>query len=96
MPPKDHNPMQLFLKTEIGEYQPMGTTIEECADIVSGVDNALRKPEYFKGGGITFKISRKESKRMKKVFQSVCIKYFTNNWRKMHHLPMVNRMGKRK
>jgi len=83
-----------------GELKPMqmggAITLEDCAEIVSDVDSALRNPEYFKGREITFKISRKESKRMKNVFQSIMPRYFTNNWRKMHHLPMVRRRGKRK
>lgn len=98
MPPKDYKPSQIFFKTEDGELKPieMGVTIEECAEIVSDVDSTLRNPEYFKGGEIIFKMSRKERKRLKKVFQSVMPKYFTNNWRKMHHLPLIRRREKRK
>lgn len=83
-----------------GELKPMqigGTiTLEDCASIVSDVDCVLNNPEDFKGGEITFKMSRKESKRIKKVLQSVMPRYFTNNWRKMHHLPIIRRRGKRK
>lgn len=83
-----------------GELKPMqigGTiTLEDCASIVSDVDCVLNNPEDFKGGEITFKMSRKESKRIKKVLQSVMPRYFTNNWRKMHHLPLIRRRGKRK
>lgn len=81
-----------------GELKPleMGVSIDECAEIVSNVDSALSNPEYFKGGEITFKTPRKECKRLKKAFQSVMPRYFTNNWRKMHHLPMIRRRGKRK
>lgn len=83
-----------------GELKPMqigdGITLEDCVEIVSDVDNALSNPKYFKGGEITFKMSRKEHKRMKKILQSVCPRYFTNNWRKMHHLPLIRRRGKRK
>lgn len=93
MPPKDYEQSHIFFKTESGEYQPMEmvVSIEECSEIVSDVDSALNNPEYFKGGEITFKMSRKESKRLKKVLQSVCPIYFTNNWRKMHHLPLIRR-----
>lgn len=98
MPAKHHNPTQLFLKTESGKYQPMETeeSLRDCAEIAFNVDGALRNPEYFKGGEITFKIPRKESKRMKKVLQSIMPRYFTNNWRKMHHLPLIRRRRKRK
>lgn len=95
MPPKDCNLSRLFFKTENGEYQPIETevSLEDCAEIVSGVDSALNNPEYFKGGEIIFKMSRKESKRMKKVLQNIMPRYFTNNWRKMHHIPMERRRG---
>lgn len=96
MPTKYYNQTQLFFKTENGEYQPLGASIEECAEIVSDVDSALRNPEYFKGAEITFKMSRKECKRLKKVLQGVFPRYFTNNWRKMNGLPLIRRRGKRK
>lgn len=99
MPPKNVKTGQLYYEVD-GELKPMqigGTiTLEDCAEIVSDVDGALSNPEYFKGGEITFKMSRKEHKRMKKVIQSVCPRYFTNNWRKMHHLPLIRRRAKRK
>lgn len=74
----------------------MSVTIEDCEKTVSDVDSALSNPKYFKGWEIKFKMSRKESKRLKKVLQSVIPKYFTNNWRKIHHLPLIRRRGKRK
>lgn len=90
---------KIYFKID-GELKPMqigGTiTLEDCASIVSEVDCVLNNPEDFKGGEITFKMSRKESKRIKKVLQSVMPRYFTNNWRKMHHLPIIRRRGKRK
>lgn len=97
MPTKNSEMGQLYYEID-GELKPveMGVTIEGCAEIISDVDNALSNPEYFKGGEITFKISRKERKRMKKVLQSIMPRYFTNNWRKMHHLPLIRRRGKRK
>lgn len=99
MPPKNSKIGQLYYEID-GELKPMkigGTiTLEDCASIVSDVDCVLNNPENFKGDEITFKMSRKERKRMKKVLQSVCPRYFTNNWRKMHHLPIIRRRGKRK
>lgn len=90
---------QLYFEID-GELKPMqiGATInlEDCAEIVSDVDGTSNNPEYFKGVEITFKISKKECKRLKKVLQSVMPKYFTNNWRKMHHLPIIRRRGKKK
>lgn len=69
---------------------------EDFTDIFPNLDNVINNPEHFKGGEITFKMSRKECKRMKKILQSVCPRYFTNNWRKIHHLPLIRRRGKRK
>ena len=98
MPTKDHNPTQLLFKTENGEYQPieMGVSLEDLTEIVSDVDSALSNLEYFKGGEITMKMSRKAHKKFKKLIQDNCPRYFTNNWRKMHHLPLIRRRGKRK
>lgn len=96
MPPKEIENGKIYYEID-GELKHLeiggAITLEDCEDIVSDVDGALNNPEYFKGGEITFKMSRKESKRLKKVLQSVMPGYFTNNWRKMHHLPMVRRMG---
>lgn len=97
MPTGNSETGQLYYEID-GELKPieMGVSLEDCAEIVSDVDSALRNPEYFKGGEITFKVPRKESKRLKKVLQSVIPRYFTNNWCKMHHLPLIRRRGKRK
>lgn len=97
MPPKEIENGKIYYEID-GELKPleMGISIEECAEIVSDVDSALSNPEYFKGGEITFKMSRKENKKLKKVLQSVMPRYFTNNWRKMHNLPLIRQRGKRK
>lgn len=99
MPPKDIESGKLYCEIE-GKLNPIqigGTiTLEDFAQIVSDADSALSNPKYFKGGEITFKVPRKERKRMKKALQSVMLGYFTNNWRKMHHLPLIRRRGKRK
>lgn len=99
MPPKEIDNGKIYYEID-GELKPLaigGTiTLEDCKEIVSDVDSALNNPEYFKGWEITFKMSRKEYKRLKKVLQSVMPRYFTNNWRKMHHLPLIRRRGKRK
>lgn len=97
MPPKEIENGKIYYEID-GELKPleMGASIEECTEIVSDVDSALNNPEYFKGGEITFKMPRKEHKKFKKALQIVIPKYFTNNWRKMHHLPLIRRRGKRK
>lgn len=99
MPPKEIESRKIYYEID-GELKPFEIggviTLDDCEDIVSDVDSTLRNPEYFKGGEIIFKMSRKERKRLKKVFQSVMPKYFTNNWRKMHHLPIIRRREKRK
>lgn len=97
MPIKNENIGQLFYEVD-GETIPINgiVSIDECGKIVSSVENALNNPEYFKVREITFKMPRKEYKRWKKIFQNVMPRYFTNNWRKMHHLPIIRRKGKRK
>lgn len=81
-----------------GELKPieMGGTInlEDCVDTVSDIDTAPSVLEYSEGWEISFKMSRKEHKMMKKILKSDWPIYFTNNWRKMHHLPMIRRKGK--
>lgn len=95
MPPKEIENRKIYYEID-GELKPleMGVSIDECAEIVSDVDSALSNIEYFKSGEITFKMSQKESKRLKKVLQSIMPRYFTNNWRKMHHLSLIRRRGK--
>lgn len=95
MPPKEIENRKIYYEID-GELKPfeMGASIEECADIVSDADSALNNLEYFKGGEITFKMSRKGSKRLKNLLQSVIPRHFTNNWRKMHHLPLIRRRGR--
>ena len=97
MPTKKVETGQFYYEID-GELKllEMGASIEDCAEIVSDVENALSNPEYFKGGEVTFKMKPKEYKCWKKIMRSVMPRYFTNNWRKMHHLPMVRRGGKRK
>lgn len=97
MPTENNEMGKLYYETD-GELKPieMGVSLEDCTETVDDIDNALSNPEYFKGGEITFKMSRKESKRLKKVIQSVMPRYFTNNWRKAHHLPLIRWRGKRK
>lgn len=92
MPPKEIESRKIYYEID-GELKPfeMGASIEECADIVSDADSALNNLKYFKGGEITFKMSRKGSKRIKKLLQSIIPRHFTNNWRKIHHLPMIRR-----
>lgn len=102
MPTKNAKTGQLYYEID-GELKPleMGVSIEDCAEIVSDVENALSNPEYFKGGEITFKIPKKEWRRFWKkimviMYEEGVPKHLKNNWRKIHHLPMVRRKGKRK
>lgn len=99
MPTGNRESGQLYYEID-GELKPIavgGTiTLDDCEEIVSDVDNALSNPEYFKGGEITFKMPRKEYKRLKKVLRGILPRYSTNNWRKIRHLPLIRWMGKRK
>ncbi len=99
MPIGNNGTRQIYYEID-GELKPFEIggviTLEDCEDIVSDVDSALNNLKYFKGGEITFKMSQKGSKRIKKLLQSIIPRHFTNNWRKMRHLPMIRRRGKRK
>lgn len=94
MPPKDYEQSQIFFKMEDGELQPFAEIkgIENIGNFSDEQIEISEFPEY----EATFKLSRKSSKKLKKMFLSTRPKLFTNNWRKMHHLPMVRRRGKRK
>lgn len=96
MPTGNENNSQIFFEID-GELKPskIGVSLEDCEDIVYDVENMINSAEYFKGGEIAFKISQKEYKRLRKVMQSVFPRCYTNNWRKMHYLPMIRRRGKR-
>lgn len=98
MPPKEIESRKIYYEID-GELKlfEMGASIEECEDIVSDTDSELNNLKYFKGGEITFKMSRKGSKRIKELLQIIIPRHFTNNWRKIHHLPLIRkRGGKRK
>lgn len=94
MPPKDYEQSKIFFKTEDGELQ-LFTEIKGIENIGNFSDEQIEIsefPEY----EATFKLSRKSSKKLKKMFLATRPKLFTNNWRKMHHLPLIRRRGKRK
>lgn len=99
MPPKEIESRKIYYEID-GELKPFEIggviTLEDCEEIVSDVDSALNNLKYFKGGEITFKMSQKGNKRLKKLLQSVIPRHFTNNWRKMHNLPLIRRRRKRK
>lgn len=94
MPPKDYKQSHIFFKTEDEELQPF-TEIKGIEDIGIENEGKIEIPE-FPEYEATFKLSRKTSKKLKKMFLATCPKLFTNNWRKMHHLPLIRRRGKRK
>lgn len=93
MPTKDYEQSKIFFKTEDGEWQPF-TEIKGIENI--GIENEEKIeiaefPEY----EATFTLSRKSSKKLKKLFIATRPKIFINNWRKIHHLPIIRRRGKR-
>lgn len=94
MPPKDYEKSKIFFKTEDGELQPF-TEIKGIEDIGIENEEKIEIPEFSEYEA-TFKLSRKTSKKLKKMFPATRPKLFTNNWRKIHHLPMIRRRGKRK
>lgn len=84
---------QLYFEID-GELQPF-TEIKGIENIGNFIDEQIEIsefPEY----EATFKLSRKSSKKLKKMFLATRPKLFTNNWRKIRHLPLIRRRGKRK
>lgn len=102
MPPKEYEPSQIFLKTENGEYQPIGNSVElteEPEKIFS--DNVS---EFLKTAEISVSLAESASRELVKILNQKIMgdiwKEFQNmscnNWRKMHHLPLIRRREKRK
>lgn len=84
---------QLYFEID-GELQPF-TEIKEIQNIGIESDEKIENsefPEY----EVTFKPSRKSLKELKKMFLTTRQKPFTNNWHKMHGLPLARRRGKKK
>ena len=92
MPTKNENGSQFFLEID-GHMKALsiGKPSLETESIVRDADNVVNSPELFKACEMKFKMSRKEYKRLKKYVRSVTPAYWTNNWRKMHHLTMIRR-----
>lgn len=93
MPTKDFETGQLYYEidgelrqfTEIKGIENIGNISDEKIEI-------SEFPEY----EATFALSRKSSKELKKLILATRPKLFVNNWREMHHLPLIRRRGKRK
>lgn len=93
MPTKGIEENKVYFMVD-GELQPF-TEIKGIENI--GIDSEERIetsefPEY----EATFTLSRKSLKELKKLFLATRQKLFINNWRKMHHLPLIRRRRKRK
>lgn len=102
MPPKDYEPSQIFFKTEDGKYQPIGNSVEltEEPENIFG-DNVN---EFFKKAEMSVPLVESASRELTRILNQKIMgdiwKEFQNmscnNWRKMHHLPLIIRRGKRK
>lgn len=93
MPPKNIETGQLYFEIN-GELRPF-TEAKGIENIGIESDEKIEIsefPEY----EATFTLSRKPSKKLKKLFIATRPKIFINNWRKMHHLPLIRRREKRK
>lgn len=93
MPIKGREETNIYFMVD-GELRPFTEIkgIENVGNISDEKIEISEFPEY----EVTFKLSRKSSKKLKKLFLATRPKLFTNNWRKMHHLPLTRRRGKRK
>lgn len=102
MTPKDYEPSQIFFKTEDGEYQPIGNSVEltEEPENIFGdnVSGFLKKAEM--SVPLIESASREFTRILNQKIMGDIWKEFQimscNNWRKMHHLPLIRRRGKRK
>lgn len=93
MPIKGNDESKVYFMID-GEVRPF-TEIKGIENIGNFSDEQIeisKFPEY----EATFKLSRKTSKKLKKMFLATRPKLFTNNWRKMRHLPLIRRRGKSK
>lgn len=101
MTPKDCEPSHIFLKTEGGEYLPIGSVeLTEKPENIFGdnVNEFLQKAEM--SVSLAESASRELARILNQKIMGDIWKEFQrmscNNWRKMHHLPLIRRRGKRK
>lgn len=105
MPTKDPNLTQIFFKMENGEFQPF----PQPQEILLETEDISRNEniDCFKNMEVSFEIDDESSKRLNSFFcpyfdyADQIYEFFKrtiwcNNWRKMHHLPIIRRRGKRK
>lgn len=106
MPPKNVEMGQLYYEIR-GKLQPIKmVSMGECTEIISDVDSALH-PEYLKGSEMSFELTNEGKKQITEFIKPFLITFgemekllkrtfWCNNWRKMHHLPMIRQRGRRK
>lgn len=98
MSPKDYTQPQLFFKTENGEYQPIGNSVEltEEPENIFG-DNVSK---FLKTAEMSISLVESASRELVRILNQKTIgdiwKEFQNvscnNWRRMHHLPLIRRL----
>ena len=93
MPTKGIEENKVYFMVD-GELRPF-TEIKEIQNIGIESDEKIETSE-FPEHEATFTLSRKLLKELKKLFFTTRPKLFINNWRKMHHLPLIRRREKRK
>lgn len=83
-----------------GELTPIENRMNcvEFTETVCDIDGELNNQEqsnylFVESGTIeiSFKTPKKEYRKIKRFIQSICPRNCTNNWRKMHGLPMIRR-----
>lgn len=100
MTPKDYNPTQLFFKTENGEYQPIENSIELTEEPENIFDD--NAGGFLKMEEMSIPLLESASRELSRILNQKIMgdiwKEFQNmscnNWRKMHHFPLIRRKNK--
>ena len=104
MPPKEIENGKIYCEIN-GELNTIGNSVEFTAEPENISDDDCAR--YFKGMELSFELTDegrkqlsefmkphlKEFEDMEKLLKRT---FWCNNWRKMHHLPLIRRRGKGK
>lgn len=94
MPPKEYEKGQLFFG--INDYEQESIMpLSDCSEIVIGTSEVedYEKLNIDKGAEIEFSCNM-DKKAVRNLVKAIGLYWMTNNWRKLHGLPMKRRRRK--
>ncbi len=94
MPTNNDNKTKLFWKMGNGDYQQIGevTNMNLEIDDNNSDDKILIDKSILQEKSISLKINKKEQRKFDRIIANNYRPLnFINNWRKMHHIPLLKR-----